>query len=270
MPGEEGSRQRAARFKGPGGALSRWQPPQTGAPWVGPGPLPSLEEGRPSPGSPGAQSRLRLPPPPAGAARTPLALLPGSANTKGKEARVQPRSPAGTCSRTGGVSGHPPSGGGRADRSRLLLLPHTPTPSPPALLHPEAAPGSYRSERRLHRHSSGQWSWRQRRDAECVWGRGEGGWAREERASDPQTSPPASTTKHPQPRRPARQPGAGSETWPGPETALPGRPSRNPALYSGSFPPPSRPTASPRGGQRVPGRALPFPADTERGPRSPA
>lgn len=67
-----------------------------------------------------------------------------------------------------------PLEGGRADRSRLPLLPSTPTPNPPALLHPEAAPGSYRSERRRQRHWSGQWSWRQRRDAECVWGRGEG------------------------------------------------------------------------------------------------
>lgn len=51
-----------------GGALSRLQPPQTGAPWVGPGPLPSLEEWKAKPweswssvqaSSPAAPSRRR-------------------------------------------------------------------------------------------------------------------------------------------------------------------------------------------------------------------
>ena len=115
------------------------------------------------------------------------------------------------------------------------------------------------------RHLSGQWSWRQRRDAECVWGR-----AREERASDPQTSPPASTAKHPSPGgRPgsqARAPRLGQ---------APRLPSRgdHPGAQR-STPAPSRrppaPLPRPGAGQRVPGRALPFLADTERGPRSPA
>ena len=157
-----------------------------------------------------------------------------------------------------------PLEGGRADRSRLLLFPNTPTQThqPFSTLRLlQAAAGQSGG----CRHLSGQWSWRQRRDAECVWGR-----AREERASDPQTSPPASTAKHPSPGgRPgsqARAPRLGQ---------APRLPSRgdHPGAQR-STPAPSRrppaPLPRPGAGQRVPGRALPFLADTERGPRSPA
>ena len=62
---------------------------------------------------------------------------------------MQPPSPAGTCPRTGGLSGHPPSGGGQGGSITPPPLSQHSHPNPPALLHPEAAPGSCRSERRL-------------------------------------------------------------------------------------------------------------------------
>lgn len=58
---------------------------------------------------------------------------------------MQPPSPAGTCPRTGG-GGVWASALWRGERgSRLLIPPNAPTPKA-ALLHREAAPGSYRSE----------------------------------------------------------------------------------------------------------------------------
>lgn len=108
-----------------------------------------------------------LPLPPAGAARTPLAPLSGSANPKGKKAQKQPPSPSGTCQRTGSTFGHPPSGGGQCCSSLSSFLTRPP-PNPPALLQRQAAPGSYRSEWRLQRQLSDQWSWRQRQKL-CVW-----------------------------------------------------------------------------------------------------
>lgn len=161
------------------------------------------------------------------------------------------------------MSGHLPSGGGQPG-SRLHISPNAPTPkqlfSTARLLHP----GSYRSETGAAGGAGGTG----RRLRVSGGGRGD--------APDPPRAPPpagsgpharhrlqARPAEHPRPQR-RPQPGAGSRMWPGPATALPGPPTRLPAPDSGSRPPPSRPAPSPRGGQRVPGGALP--ADAERGP----
>lgn len=173
--------------------------------------------------SPGPQSRLRLLSPPAGAARTPLAPLSASANPRGNsEAWVQTPSAAGTCPRTGVMSGHPPSGRGQCESS-LLSLANTPTPNPAALRRCEAAPGSYRSQRRAQRQPSGQRSCRQRQDAVCVCG-----W--EDRG--PQTLP-----VHRQASQPQRPAGRGPRKWPAPTTTRPGRP-------TGTKPPTQDPSAA--------------------------
>lgn len=152
--------------------------------------------------------------------------------------------------------------------SSVLTLP---PPNPLALLHREAAPGSYRSARRLQRQLSDQRSWRQRQKL-CVWE-----WLEGRRPQTlPVRPPPCGSGAAPEtwaPGRHRKAPAAGRATrrglptWPGPATAAT---SRHPAPDSGCFAPPSRPTPSPRDSQRLPGRALPFFADRERGTWSPA
>lgn len=106
---------------------------------------------------------------------------------------------------------------GGSARSHRLISPNTPTPKPLALLHREAAPGSYRSERRLQRQLSDRRSWRQRQKL-CVWE-----WLEGRRpqtlpghpppcgsGAAPETWAPGRHRKAPQPQQPARQPGAGS------------------------------------------------------------
>lgn len=66
----------------------------------------------------------------------------------------------------------------------------------------------------------------------------------------------------PQPQQPARQPGAGSLRGQAQQSR---RPAGTQRRDSGSFPPPFHPTPSPRDGQRLPGRVLPFSADKEPG-----
>lgn len=167
------------------------------------------------------------------------------------------------------MSGYPPSGAGQSG-SRLLLGPDSPTPKAA-----RPSPPGGRSPQLQVRAAAADTTGRQRQDAECVSGEsGRGDGLRPPRAPPPSgsraelpTSAPARTPKHPRPRRPARQPGAGSGTC-RPPTALPRRPSRHPALCSGSFQPPCSLPLLPWGGQRVPGGALPVPEDSEPGPRS--
>lgn len=112
------------------------------------------------------------------------------------------------------MSGYPPSGAGQSG-SRLLLGPDSPTPKAA-----RPSPPGGRSPQLQVRAAAADTTGRQRQDAECVSGEsGRGDGLRPPRAPPPSgsraelpTSAPARTPKHPRPRRPARQPGAGSGT----------------------------------------------------------
>lgn len=158
-----------------GGALSRLQPPQTGAPWVGPGPLPSLEEWKAKPweswssvqaSSPAAPSRRR-----SDTAGTAVWICEHRRQEGGTGAAALPRWDLPEDWRYVWASALW-RGAGRIDHaspSFPALPPQTHQPFSTLRLR-QAATGQSGGGR----HWSGQWSWRQRRDAECVWGRGEG------------------------------------------------------------------------------------------------
>lgn len=142
------------------------------------------------------------------------------------------------------MSGYPPSGGGQGG-SRLLLGPTTPPPKPPA-----PSPPGGRSRQLQVRAAAADTTGRHRQAAECVSGEGgRGDGLRPPRAPPPggsraelATSAPARTPKHPWPRRPARQPGAGSGTC-RPRNCPPAAPKPAPRtllwLFSAALQPPS-------------------------------
>lgn len=234
------------------------QPPHSGGP-VRPGMLSSLERG-------GQAPRVLKPGPGFVSLRPQQAPLGHHwhhcldlRTPKARKRRCSRPPPLGPARGLGaGVSGHPPSGGGSADHASSSLL-TLPPPKQPF------------STARLLQAATGQ---RQERPVEgeaktgCCVCLGAGG-------ATPQTLPahhpalgPELRARHglaaPLRRAPpapaaARRPGTGSRTWPGPATALPGRPTRLPAPDSSSCRPPSRSAPSARGGQRLPGRAWPFP-----------
>lgn len=165
----------------------------------------------------------------------------------------------------GGMSGHPPSGGAQRG-SRLPFPPNAPTPRPKAaLLHREAAPGSYRSETG----AAGGGGGKGRMLRVSGGGRGD--------ASNPPRAPPragsavARATRARGPSPPSTpSPGGGQAARPG--NCPPGATSPAPRAGLGLLPPSSRPTPSAPGGPRLPGRAWLFPrtpgGDPEPGLRS--
>lgn len=206
--------------------------------------------------------------PPAGAARTPLAPLSGSANPKGKKAQKQPPSPSGTCQRTGSTLGHPPSGGGQCCSS-LLILPNTPTPKPTS---PSPTPGCSRQlqvrvvaaetiERPVELEAKAQ--------VVCL------GVVGGEEALDAPCAPPLpAPVGLGQHRRPGLRPAPRSSPAPAarqarvPYVARPSNRGDQPAPSAGTQAPsrrPSTPLPHPGTASVCPGRALPFSADKEPG-----
>lgn len=166
--------------------------------------------------------------------------------------RPPPLGPAGGLG-VGGMSGHPPSGGAQRG-SRLPFPPNAPTPRPKAaLLHREAAPGSYRSE-------TGAAGGGGAKAGCCCVCLGAGG-------ETPQTLPahhpalgPRLHARHrleASLRRAPPSPGGGQAARPG--NCPPGATSPAPRARLGLLPPSSRPTPSAPGSPRLPGRAWLFP-----------
>lgn len=245
----------------------------------GAGPLLSLEQGKPSPSSPGAQSRLvslRPQQAPLGHRGHHWHHRLGLQTLKARK-RWCSLSPSGTWQETGGTCGHPPSGGSSAvpASSSFLTLP---PPILPALHRREAAPGSYRSERRRQRQLSRQRGRRQRQELRVS------GVVEGEEALRPSlcTTPWwVWVCTGDLGSRAAQRSGPGPCGRRGSQAralyvARPGnRPPRatswHPAPDSGPFTPPAGPVPSPRGGWPVPARQGPaLLRRPERETRSPA
>lgn len=160
------------------------------------------------------------------------------------------------------MSRHPPSGGGQRG-SRLLIPPNAPTPqsspSPPRgcsrqlQVRQERPVGRGRKGRMLRASGGGRGD---ASDPPCAPpAPGPGLYARRGLEAPLRRAPPAPAA--------ARRPGAGSRTWPGPATALLGRPTRLPG-------PDSAPARRPPAPLPRPGAASACPAGPgpSRGPRA--